>query len=177
MQREIFTKFSATLYALLIILLVCVGVEANAMDILNKILTRELTVGTDVSLSDVFDFYYTYDTSTNPPHYQRYRFYIDGKKYMFYHETRAGNTCPLREKHITVSGSKELSEEEWLKFWNYIKGGTVKNREEHLESGASGPWLFLYWKGDHSRCQEFSFATLSDRHAFEEFCLKLETSK
>ncbi len=144
------------------------------MSIFHKMLSRELTVGTDVSLTDVLDFYYTYDASTNPPDYQRYRFYVDANKYMFYHETRAGNVWPLREEHITQSGSKELSEAEWLEFFNCIKGGTVKNREEHLESGSSGPWLFLYWKGDHSRCQEFSFATLAARHAFEEFCLKLK---
>ncbi|MBO6011573.1 MAG: hypothetical protein J6P71_07230, partial [Oscillospiraceae bacterium] len=32
----------------------------------------EKLVGTDVKLEDVTEFYYTYSTSTDPPHYQRY---------------------------------------------------------------------------------------------------------
>ena len=44
----------------------------------------EKLVGTDVKLESVTEFYYTYSTSTDPPHYQRYRFYTeDGKRFFF----------------------------------------------------------------------------------------------
>ena len=42
--------------------------------------SSDKTVGIDVPFEDISDFYYTYDASTAPPHYQRYRFYTeDGK--------------------------------------------------------------------------------------------------
>ena len=140
-------------------------------------LARQMTVGTDVALSDVTDFYYTYSTSTDPPHYQRYRFYVDGQKYIFYHETREGGGWPQTEKDITDSGSRQLSEAEWAEFFACLKGGTVENRKEHLESGNAGPWLFLYWKGDRSKCQEFTFASPAARFAFEELCVRLKKER
>jgi len=54
-----------------------------------------------------------------------------------------------------------------------VKGGKVEKRKEHLESGGSGPWLYLYWKGDKAKIQEFSFANLGKKTSFEEFCVKL----
>ena len=140
-------------------------------------LARQVTVGTDVALSDVTDFYYTYSTSTNSPHYQRYRFYVDDQKYIFYHETREGGGWPQTEKDITDSGSRQLSETEWAEFFECLKGGTVENRKEHLESGNAGPWLFLYWKGDRSKCQEFTFASPAARFAFEELCVRLKKER
>ena len=137
----------------------------------------QMTVGKDIAVSDVKDFYYTLDASTAPPHYQRYRFYVDGQRYVFYHETREGGGWPQTEKDITVSGSRELSEAEWAVFFDCIRDGTVKDREEHLEDGDAGPWLFLYWKGDHSTCQEFSFASPAARFAFESFCVKLKNAR
>ena len=138
---------------------------------------KPVTVGTDVALGDVTDFYYTYSTSTAPPHYQRYRFYVDGRKYLFYHETREGGGWPQTEKDITDSGSRPLSKAEWAEFFECLKGGTVENRKEHLEDGDAGPWLFLYWKGDHGKCQEFSFASPAARFAFEELCVRLRKGR
>ncbi len=135
---------------------------------------RTMTVGTDISIGDVTDFYYTYSTSTNPPEFQRYRFYLKEGKPVFYHERREGNRWPLTEKDVTVSGSRQLSDKEWAEFFDALKGGTVKNREEHTESGDSGPWLFLYWRGDRSKCQEFSFANSGSRLAFESLCSRLK---
>lgn len=138
---------------------------------------RQVTVGTDVTPGDVTDFYYIYSTSTAPPHYQRYRFYVDGRKYMFYHETREGGGWPQTEKDITDSGSRQLSGAEWAEFFECLKGGIVENRKEHLEDGDAGPWLFLYWKGDRSRCQEFSFPSPAARFAFEELCARLKEER
>ena len=132
------------------------------------------TVGTDIKMADITEFYFTYSSSTNPPRYQRYRFYVKDGIRRFYHEKREGNHWPLRETDITVSGTKELSQEEWQTFFNYIKGGKAEKRKEHLESGSSGPWLFLYWKGDKGKIQEFSFLSRGTQRSFEDFCIKLK---
>ena len=34
-------------------------------------------VGKNIKINDINDFYYTLDGSTNPPYFQRYRFYKD----------------------------------------------------------------------------------------------------
>ena len=133
----------------------------------------EKTVGRDIKIDDITEFYYTYSSSTNPPDYQRYRFYVDDGKYMFYHEARKGDHWPLTEDDITVSGKVELTEEQWKAFFELLNNGKVKKREEHLESGDPGPWLYLYWNGDKSKYQKFSFASLAERSAFEELCEEL----
>ncbi|MBQ1300502.1 MAG: hypothetical protein IIY25_05280, partial [Erysipelotrichaceae bacterium] len=117
----------------------------------------EKTVGRDIKIDDITEFYYTYSSSTNPPDYQRYRFYVDDGKYMFYHEARKGDHWPLTEDDITVSGKVELTEEQWKEFFGLLNNGKVKKREENLESGDPGPWLYLYWKKDGGEVQEFSF--------------------
>ncbi len=33
-----------------------------------------MTAGKDIAISEIKDFYYTWDASTAPPHYMRYRF-------------------------------------------------------------------------------------------------------
>ena len=134
-------------------------------------------VGKDVSLSDITQFYYTYSTSTYPPEYQRYRFSAEGGKYLFYHEKREGEHWPLREEDVTVSGTLELSQQQWAEFFAHLKDGEVRNRRESVECGSSGPWLFLYWKGDRSKCQEFSFASWEKKTSFEEFCVKLKLAQ
>ncbi|MDO4867111.1 MAG: hypothetical protein Q4C10_11205 [Clostridia bacterium] len=131
---------------------------------------RELTVGADVAFGDVTDFYYTYDSSAFPPEYQRYRFYAQGGAFFFYHETREGGRWPLMEEDVTVSGTVELTEAQWAQFCDCLDGGTVRDREERLETGDAGPWLFLYWNGDAGECQEFSFASWEKRAAFEALC-------
>ena len=133
----------------------------------------EKLVGTDITIGDVTEFYYTVSTSTNPPHYQRYRFYVEDGKYMFFHEKREGDHWPLTEDDATVTGTVELTEAEWEEFFGCLRGGTVVKRTESLDSGSSGPWLYLYWDGDKSKYQEFSFASLAERAAFKELCEKL----
>lgn len=130
-------------------------------------------VGKDIAMQEITEFYYTYSTSTDPPHYQRYHFSVKDGKHVFYHEQREGDHWPLKEKDITVSGTKELSDEEWATFFDLIKGGTVEKRKEDYGSGGSGPWLFLYWKGDRGKYQEFSFASWDAKTSFETFCVAL----
>ncbi|MBO4298371.1 MAG: hypothetical protein J5998_06200 [Clostridia bacterium] len=133
-----------------------------------------MVVGADIAMEDITEFYYTYSSSTFPPDYQRYRFYVDDEARLFYHETRAGDHWPLTEEDVTVSGTMELSEAQWTAFFECLSGGTVKRREEHLESGDAGPWLYLYWKGDEGSCQEFAFPSWVAGAAFEAFCAELK---
>lgn len=133
------------------------------------------TVGKQVKETEIREFYFTRSGSTNPPEFQRYRLYTENGAHWFYHETREGDHWPLTESDITVSGKKQLSEEEWKTFYSLLEGGTVRNRSENLDSGGDGPWLYLYWNGDHDKTQEYSFASYGNERAFEEACQKMKT--
>ena len=138
------------------------------------LLKKEFVVGKDIAKEDILQFYYTYDSSTYPPEFQRYRFYTEGGKLLFYHEKREGDHWPVAESDATVTGTKELSETEWDEMFSLLCGGTVRAREEHLESGGRGPWLFLYWKNDRGKIQEFTFASYEKQREFEAFCVALK---
>lgn len=134
---------------------------------------KDCVVGIEIAVEDITEFVYTYSSTTYPPKYRRYRFYQEEEIYKFYHEKREGSDWPLTESHITVSSDIELSEEQWIAFLHYLKGGKVKERKQSVETGGAGPWLYLYWKGDQGKYQEFSFLTLNEKSAFEEFCMEL----
>ena len=134
---------------------------------------KAYVVGEDVLEQELTEFYFTRSGSTNPPYFQRFRFFVENGKHYMYHEKREGDTWPLTEKHITVSGTIELTDEQWNTFWDFIKGGTVQSRTENLEDGDDGPWLYLYWLRDPSDFQEFSFADYGTVLDFEEFCYGL----
>lgn len=133
-------------------------------------------VGKQIPKDKFKDFYYTYSTTVNPPEFQRYRFYMEDGKAFFYHEKREGNNTFLTEEDITVSGTKELTNEEWETFWKLIDGGNVEKRKENTNSGNSGPWLYLYWDGDKDIYQEFTFSEYESVYEFEAFCEKLAES-
>ena len=164
MNRTIYKLPAAVLPAAMMILLSgCTGTGLFS----NK---RENTVGKDIVIDDITEFYWTYAASTFPPEYQRYYFHTEDGKYWFYHETREGERFPLQEEDITVSGTLELSEAEWNTFFAYLENGTVRAREENTDSGDAGPWTYLYWKNDKGDIQQYSFPSVSDRLAFETFC-------
>ena len=127
-------------------------------------------VGEHIAKDSVTDFYFTVSTSTFPPHYQRYRFYIEDSAYRFFHETREGDHFPLTEADATDFGTVTLSAEQWDAFLDCIAGGRVIARQEHLDSGDAGPWLYLYWTGDKGSIQEFSFASYDALLSFETLC-------
>ena len=132
---------------------------------------KNLTVGTNIKSLDITEFYFTESTSTNPPHFQRYLLsYKDGKHY-FYHEKREGDHWPLREEDITVSGKKEISEDEWNEFFELLKEGTVTERKENPGTEA-GPYLFMYSTKDKGKYQKYKFASYEKQCAFEDLCEK-----
>lgn len=137
---------------------------------------KKMVVGADISTDSITEFYYTYSSSTYPPEYQRYHFYIDDGEYMFYHEKREGDHFPLTKNDITLSGSIKLSQEELREFFGYVSSGTVQKREEAVESGGKGPWLYLYWNGDQSEYQAFTFDSVESRTSFENFCAELSNT-
>ena len=136
-------------------------------------------VGTDISAEDITDFYYTYENINYNAFYQRYRFYTEDGKHLFFHETRErkDDYGPATDKDTTMIGTFELTDEEWAAFFDFLKGGKVINRVESAESGDRGPWLYLYWKGDPSEYQQFSFESAGTVLAFEEFCATLRDSR
>ena len=137
--------------------------------------SREMRVGTEIPFDAVSDFYYTYASSTFPPEYQRYRFYRESGKCFFYHETREGAHWPLGEEDATLTGTLELSQAEWDAFCSLLRDGAARVRQEHLESGDAGPWLYIYWTGGEKEGREFTFASGAP-FDFEEFCEKLRES-
>jgi len=136
------------------------------------------TVGKQVKEADITEFYFTRSGSAYPPDFQRYRLYAENGSHYFYHEKREGDHWPLSEADITDAGTKQLSEEEWNAFYSLLEGGAVRDRSENADSGSDGPWLYLYWKGDHAKTQEYSFASYGKEMEFEELCEKTkETMK
>ena len=131
------------------------------------------TAGIDITFDDITDFYYTYDASTAPPHYQRYRFFSENGKHYFYHETREGGGWPQTEADISRSGTAELTDSQWTAFCNLLYGGTASRREEYSDSGDAGPWLYIYWRGGEPEGREFSFDQPGSVLAFERFCAAL----
>lgn len=135
--------------------------------------SKEMIVGERIKNDSIYDFYYTISSSTNPPEFQRYRFFSDDGKYYFYHEKREGNTWPLKEKHITQSGTIEISTSAWNDFLSLIANGSVIAREDDATSGGKGPYIYIYWKGDKDKYQVFSFSSLEKEKLFLELCHSL----
>lgn len=133
-------------------------------------------VGTDIKMEDINDFYFTKENINYGAYYQRYRFYVEDGKHLFFHETRErkDDYGPCTEADTTKTGTIELTDEQWAEFYDLVDGGTVKAREESVEAGGDGPWTYLYWTNDQSKIQQFSFASYETQDAFVEFCLSLE---
>ncbi len=136
---------------------------------------KEKIVGKDIRKEDISDFYYTVENINFNAFYQRYRFYTEDGKYMFFHESRRRENRygPTTEDDVTLTGTIELEPDQWDEFYGFVEDGIVRDREDAADSGGSGPWLYLYWQGDKSRFQEFSFESYGKRESFEEFCVLL----
>ena len=138
---------------------------------------KNMTVGEDIQITDITEFYYTEENINYDAYYQRYKFYVEDGKHMFFHETRErkNDYGPCTEEDTTLIGTIELTDEQWAAFTDLVSGGTVKAREDSADAGGSGPWLFLYWTNDEGTFQVFSFDSYGTEVKFEEFCLSLAT--
>lgn len=148
--------------------------ESDIVTVADTEWMKETISGTEISPENISDFYYTYDNINFGAHYQRYRFYTEDGKYMFFHETRdVGNDYgPATEEDRTAIGTVELSEAQWKEFWDLIKDGKVRNRQDSAESGGRGPWMYIYYDGGTDNGQEFYFAD-GKQGVFETFCENL----
>ena|GEM_PF-608746 len=133
------------------------------------------TVGKDIAVEDITDFYYTVENINYDAYYQRYRFYIEDGKHIFFHETRErpDDYGPCTEEDTTLTGIMELTDEQWAQFTDLVSGGTVKARSDSAESGDTGPWLYLYWTGDKGKIQQFTFESYGKETELEEYCESL----
>lgn len=140
-----------------------------------SLFSKEKIVGADIKKEDITDFYYTEENINYDAFYQRYRIYDEDGKHMFFHETRErkGDYGPCTDVDTTLTGTIELTDDQWSQFYNIVSGGTVRAREESAESGGTGPWLYLYWTNDKSKYQEFSFSSYENEKKFVDFCVSL----
>ncbi len=140
---------------------------------LTAVAQAEIIVGTDIPDGEISEFCYTYSSSTYPPLYQRYRFYLENGEKLFYHEAREGGGWPQTDEDITLSGMVKLTEEDWALFTDCLRGGSIDEGSEEVIDGDDGPWMVLAWTGDEEKYQEFRFASLTERDAFERLCSRL----
>ncbi len=167
-------KSSAVILGLIIAFLVIgcgAAKEPGEMSLLNG----NKIVGKDIGKDDITDFYYTVENINYDAFYQRYRFYVEDGKHMFFHETRErkDDYGPCTEEDTTLTGTIELTDNQWSGFFDLVSGGTVKAREESADAGDDGPWLFLYWVNDKGKYQQFSFDSYGTQKEFVDFCLSL----
>ena len=158
--------------ALMLALLLFAG-ERDMGLVLRMTLGRPLTVGNHIAAESISEFYYTLSTSTDPPHYQRYRFYLQDGSWQLFCETREGQSWPLTEKDITHSAAVSLSDADTAELMRCLQGGAVTRRGSGTETGGREPALYLYWQQDGGEYQQFSFAGYEQRSAFEALCARL----
>ncbi len=141
----------------------------------NKMSGNSVIEGTKVGIDDISDFYYTYENINYNAFYQRYRFFIKDGKYMFFHETRErkNDYGPCEEEDAIRKGEFELNEKQWSDFYDLIKEGKANKRNESVEDGDSGPWMFIYSDKLVKEGYEYHFASYDARCKFEDFCASL----
>ena len=137
---------------------------------------KQYTVGKEITLQEITEFYFTYDSSAYQPSFLRYRLYTEDGQYYFHYEVREGDHWPLTEEDTTDSLTKQLSSDQWSAFFETLKGGNVIGRSEDTSSGGFGPWLYLYWKKDKGTYQVFQFESPEKQHAFESMCKEMSSS-
>ena len=64
------------------------GCGEQKVTVENTVSGKQMIVGTDIGLDEITDFYYTEENINYDAYYQRYRFYVEDGKHLFFHETR-----------------------------------------------------------------------------------------
>ena len=174
-QMRYFVVFAACLLAA--VLFVACGTKNNTNGSPEPVTQKtDKIAGSNVQVSDVVDFYYTYEWTGYNAEYLRYRFYIEDGKRLFFHEARKvkEDYGPASEKDVIAKGTYELTQKEWDQFLDLIKDGSIHDPEESTSTGGKGPWLYLYYqKGDDVKRMAYEFNPYSKVMEFEEFCESL----
>ena len=126
-------------------------------------------------MEDITDFYYTEENINYNAFYQRYRFYVEDGKHYFFHERREREDdygwCT--EDDTVLIGTVELTDDQWSSFYGFVDGGTISEREDSADAGDTGPWVYLYWKNDQDKYQEFTFSSYDSEKKFVDYCVSL----
>ncbi len=154
----------------------CGGEEEDTDVNVTNIFKSNYVVGKDIKEADITEFYYTVENINYDAFYQRYRFYVEDGKHMFFHERRERKNDYgwLTEADRVAMATMELSEDEWKSFYDLVCDGTVTARKDSADAGGQGPWTYLYWKADKGKYQVFDFVSRDALKSFEELCEKLE---
>ena len=139
----------------------------------------KMSDGSEISDGDIAEFVYTFDHIGYNAEYQRFRFYTENGKHMFFHERREirGDYGFASEKDVTRKGDFQLKQNEWQSFCSFLQNGEIRQRNDEPVDGDDGPWMYIYLKNSDSRGQEFYFADLQTRGSFEDFCESLAKKK
>ena len=141
-----------------------------------KLFQKTFEVGKDIERYNIKEFYYTYENINYDAFYQRYHVYkTDYGTPYFTHITRQrkDDYGPTTPEDTVKSGTIEMTDEQWKKFYELILGGTVAEREDTADSGGSGPWYFLYWDNDKEKYREYKFVSYVAEKALKEFFVSL----
>ena len=141
-----------------------------------KLFQKTFEVGKDIERYNIKEFYYTYENINYDAFYQRYHVYkTDYGTPYFTHITRQrkDDYGPTTPEDTVKSGTIEMTDEQWEKFYELISGGTVAEREDTADSGGSGPWYFLYWDNDKEKYREYKFVSYAAEKALEDFFVSL----
>ena len=143
----------------------CLGVLLALLICLSFAACAEKYVGKDIAEKDITDFCYTFDVPLEVSEYQRYRFWTEDGKKLFFHETRRGGSWPLTEEYTVKSGTVALTDEEWAAFLSCLQDGMADAPDPEPVDGDSGPWMQLYWTGDEGRYHGAEGVPFAFRHA------------
>ncbi len=137
-----------------------------------KVSKSEFIVGQDIIANDITDFYYTESNINYDAYFLRYRIYKQGDDHVFFYERRErpGDYGPATEEDTVAKIEVVLTDDEWQKFYDLLSGGIVKPREDDATSGGSGPWTYLYWTGDETKYQVYSFESYGKEQSFVKLC-------
>ncbi|MBP5660552.1 MAG: hypothetical protein J6X08_04385 [Lachnospiraceae bacterium] len=144
-----------------------------------KLFQKTFVVGKDIERYNISEFYYTYENINYDAFYQRYHVYkTDYGTPYFTHITRErkNDYGPTTPEDTVKSGTIEMTDEQWKKFYELISGGTVAERKDTADSGDSGPWYYLYWDKDKEKYREYTFESPAAEKALEEFFVSLADS-
>ena len=166
----------------LIVIILCVlsfagCASKEGLDV--KLFQKTFEVGKDIERYNISEFYYTYENINYDAFYQRYHVYkTDYGTPYFTHITRErkNDYGPTTPEDTVKSGTIEMTDEQWKKFYELISGGTVAEREDTADSGDSGPWYYLYWDKDKEKYREYKFVSYAAEKALEDFFVSLADS-
>ena len=175
MKKQYFKKIATVAAVIACCMLTAACSEKEDPEVIRSEIKSSKVVGEGIKSEDINEFYYTEENINYDAYFLRYKFYSeDGKHFFFYEERhREDDYGPCTEEDTTGKCEYELTDDEWNEFFDIISEGKVEKRVDNAESGSTGPWLYLYWTGDKSKYQVYSFLNYGRQVKFVEYCESL----